>query len=74
MATIIRLERRIGSGIGSCGLETLINIAAAFDCALIVRFCSWGEWVEWIVTPLGAVRRFRDDPMFAKYKKPRESG
>lgn len=45
-------------------IKTLCRIAAAFDCALVIEFVSWGEWVKLIVTPVGPVISFKDDHAF----------
>lgn len=35
--------------LGGWTINTLIKIAAAFDCALIVRFIAWGELIELVL-------------------------
>jgi transcriptional regulator with XRE-family HTH domain len=42
--TVNRIERFFGCR--RTTITTLTALAAAFDVALIVRFCSWGEWFE----------------------------
>lgn len=49
---VARLETAYGAGHAS--ISTLCRVAAAFDVALQVRFCSWGEWIDYYITPYGA--------------------
>lgn len=44
-ATITRLE--LGTTI-DCTVATLCKVAAAFECALMIRFISHSEFIEWI--------------------------
>ena len=39
---------RIESGVWNGTVKTLMKIAAAFECALIIRFISHSEFIEWI--------------------------
>lgn len=56
---------RLESGkLRNVSTATLRRIAAAFDCVLRIGFVSWGEWIEFVITPTQAAARFADDPMF----------
>lgn len=59
---------------------TLQRVAAAFDVALIVRFVSFGELLDWTVTgsqktlaPLSFKEEFPDDDSIAAEGKPRNN-
>lgn len=63
-AAICRLEN---PNYGNFTLKTLKEVASAFDVALIVKFVSFGELVEWDLN-LGSesldVVDYKDDPYF----------
>jgi transcriptional regulator with XRE-family HTH domain len=49
---VSRLETAYGAGHAS--ISTLCRVAAVFDVALQIRFCTWGEWINIYITPHGA--------------------
>jgi transcriptional regulator with XRE-family HTH domain len=64
---ITRLETPYGAIHAT--IDTLCRIAAAFDCALEVRFISWTEFVIHVLTITGSgvkVCEFKDDEMFLR--------
>ena len=50
-------------------LRTLFKFAKFFDVALIIRFCSWGDFLKWVAAEQSAPSSFNSDELMALVKK-----